>query len=1752
MVAKSPGKKAHTHCVFCMVIHGDAKMLKKALLCKYILLQVKKLYCSCSPHFSLFIIFLSITLLSIPNICSAESTIVPITWLDTVGVTVNGNSITKTATAAWGNGGAASLESFTGDGGVEFVASAADATADGRPMCGLSSTNLDASYNTIEYAIFLRDTESLIELKVYENGIDRGIFGTYQIGDVFKVERVGSTIVYKKNEVIFYTSETPTDSPLLVDAGIYNNGGEISDVKLFGIDINGGSNDTTPPATPTNLITTPMSSSQINLSWDASTDDVAVTGYRIYRDGTQIATTASTTFQDTGLSASTTYTYTISAFDASANESAQSTADSDTTLDSNGVPVTWVDIVGVAVNGSSITKTATAAWGNGGAASLESFTGDGGVEFVASAADATADGRPMCGLSSTNLDASYNTIEYAIFLRDTESLIELKVYENGIDRGIFGTYQIGDVFKVERVGSTIVYKKNEVIFYTSETPTDSPLLVDAGIYNNGGEISDVKLFGIDINGGSNDTTPPATPTNLITTPMSSSQINLSWDASTDDVAVTGYKIYRDGTQIATTASTTFQDTGLSASTTYTYTISAFDASANESAQSTADSDTTLDSNGVPVTWVDIVGVAVNGSSITKTATAAWGNGGAASLESFTGDGGVEFVASAADATADGRPMCGLSSTNLDASYNTIEYAIFLRDTESLIELKVYENGIDRGIFGTYQIGDVFKVERVGSTIVYKKNEVIFYTSETPTDSPLLVDAGIYNNGGEISDVKLFGIDINGGSNDTTPPATPTNLITTPMSSSQINLSWDASTDDVAVTGYKIYRDGTQIATTASTTFQDTGLSASTTYTYTISAFDASANESAQSTADSDTTLDSNGVPVTWVDMVGVAVNGNSITKTATAAWGNGGAASLESFAGDGGVEFVASAADATADGRPMCGLSSANLDASYNTIEYAIFLRDTESLIELKVYENGIDRGAFGSYEVGDVFKVERVGSTIVYKKNEVIFYTSETPTDSPLLVDASIYNNGGEISDVVLFGVDGPNNHPPVLAPIEDISLNEGESITLNPTAIDPDGDPLTYSYSGWMTSSVYQTTYEDDGVYTVTVTVSDGVLTDSQDVSITVNNVNVAPLLDPIADITVNETETVTLNPTASDLDGDPLTYSYSGWMTTGSYTTTYQDAGTYTVTVTASDGSLTDSQDVIVTVNNVNRPPKFEQTVGTHIDTQATLYWDPNTEGNLAGYKVYYGLSSGNYETIVDVGNQTNYPLPYLLLGNTYFFAVTAYDVDGNESGFSNETTYLALEGDTAVTVNEGETVTLTPVAIDPDGDSLTYTYSGWMTSNPYTTMYVDAGSHTVTVTVSDGDLTDTQDFTVNVIDINVPPVLDSIDTIEVNEGDRITLNPTAHDPDGDALTYSYSGWMTSSSYTTTYQDAGVYTVTVTASDGILTDTQDVTITVTNVNRAPILANISSMSVNEGETVTLSPVATDPDGDSLTLTYSGWMTASTYTTTYQDAGTYIVTVTASDGGLSDSQDVTITVTNVNRTPELATISAITVNEGEIVTINPAATDPDGDSLSFLYSGWMDSSSYTTTYQDAGLHVVTVTVSDGILNDTQEVSITVSNVNRAPELAPMSSLIVNEGSTINLSPTATDPDGDPVTYTYTGWMDSGSYTTTYEDEGVYTVTVTASDGSLSDSQDVTVTVINTDQDTLTWDAVTDEGLSGYKVYYGTSSGNYDTTVDVGNETSYIISGLISGSTHYFVVTAYDDLGNESVYSNEVEYVAP
>jgi hypothetical protein len=118
------------------------------------------------------------------------------------------------------------------------------------------------------------------------------------------------------------------------------------------------------------------------------------------------------------------------------------------------------------------------------------------------------------------------------------------------------------------------------------------------------------------------------------------------------------------------------------------------------------------------------------------------------------------------------------------------------------------------------------------------------------------------------------------------------------------------------------------------------------------------------------------------------------------------------------------------------------------------------------------------------------------------------------------------------------------------------------------------------------------------------------------------------------------------------------------------------------------------------------------------QVTLAWDANTESDLAGYKLHYGTASNSYSVHIDVNNVTTYTVAGLTAGQTYYFAATAYDASGNESGYSNSVSYAVPApngapstpatptGASSAPVNTA--ITFSASATDPNGDSLEYRY------------------------------------------------------------------------------------------------------------------------------------------------------------------------------------------------------------------------------------------------------------------------------------------------------------------------------------------------------------------------------------------------------------------------------------------------------------
>jgi len=258
----------------------------------------------------------------------------------------------------------------------------------------------------------------------------------------------------------------------------------------------------------------------------------------------------------------------------------------------------------------------------------------------------------------------------------------------------------------------------------------------------------------------------------------------------------------------------------------------------------------------------------------------------------------------------------------------------------------------------------------------------------------------------------------------------------------------------------------------------------------------------------------------------------------------------------------------------------------------------------------------------------------------------------------------------------------------------------------------------------------------------------------------------------------------------------------------------------------------------------------------------------------------------------------------------------------------------EAATVIIVEETELISLIAKAEDPDQDAIEFIFSSPLDdSGEWQTDYGDSGEYTVTVTVSDGELTTSIDVLIIINKKEEVPTIDRFtpDNIAVtaDESEIIEFNIEVSDLNDDELSFVWKldGIEVSDkelfSYETNFDDAGSHTVKVTVSDGTLSADNLWSVTVNNVNRKPVLEEISDITVEETETVSIKPEAFDPDGDEISFTISDPVgNDDVWETTYDDSGEYTVTVTASDGVDEVSQEVTIIVNNVNRPPKIIEI--------------------------------------------------------------------------------------------------------------------------------------------------------------------------------------------------------------------------------------
>jgi hypothetical protein len=375
----------------------------------------------------------------------------------------------------------------------------------------------------------------------------------------------------------------------------------------------------------------------------------------------------------------------------------------------------------------------------------------------------------------------------------------------------------------------------------------------------------------------------------------------------------------------------------------------------------------------------------------------------------------------------------------------------------------------------------------------------------------------------------------------------------------------------------------------------------------------------------------------------------------------------------------------------------------------------------------------------------------------------------------------------------------------------------------------------------------------------------------------------------------------------------------------------------------------------------------------------------------------------------------------------------------------------------------------------------------------------------------------------------PVVTAPATASGPENALLTVNVTAVDPDGDAITsfiasglpagasFTPNGTNTSGtlSWTPTFSQSGVHIVTFTASNA-LSGSSSTQITITNVDRAPVVTAPAAASGPENALLTVNVTAADPDGQSITsLTATGLPTGATFTPngsrtagtlewtpTFSQSGVHNVTFTATNA-LSGSSSTQITITDLDRPPVVGAPPSAGVAEGTLLTIHVTATDADGQAIASLTatdlppgatftpdagnaSGTLE---WTPAFGQSGVHTVTFTASN-TLAGLATTEITVSNVDRAPVVIAPASAPAWEGLPFSLEVRAADPDGEPITsFTATGLPAGATFTPGPGDStgrlqwtpavgqaGDHTLTFTASNAlSGSSSTQVTVTVPST-----------------------------------------------------------------------------
>ncbi|MCM3747482.1 glycosyl hydrolase family 18 protein [Paenibacillus pasadenensis] len=442
---------------------------------------------------------------------------------------------------------------------------------------------------------------------------------------------------------------------------------------------NGPAPDTQSPSAPASLaVAGSPTSSSVSLSWNASTDNVGVTGYDVYNGSSLAASVTGTSATITGLNAATAYTFTVKAKDAAGNASAASNSVNATTAaqpSGGGSALVRIDVNG----SSSYTDSSGSVW----SADKTYASGSWGYYNYITPISFT---NAVAGTNDPVLYQKalyFNGGGYKIDLPNGTYQVKLKMVEDWATGANQRKFDI-KMEDVVQASSFDIFAQCGKLTACDRTYTTT---VSDGQLNlvltmSSGSANYATVSAIEVSSAQPDTQAPTAPANLAAaSPAASNSVTLSWSSSTDNVGVTGYNVYNGSTLAASVTGTTATITGLNAGTAYTFTVKAKDAAGNLSAASNAVQTTTaapdtqapsapsnLAVNGTPaynsvaLTWsaatdnVDVTGYNVyKGSTLAASVT-----GTSATVTGLTASTAYSFTVKAKDGAG-----------NLSAASNTV-------------------------------------------------------------------------------------------------------------------------------------------------------------------------------------------------------------------------------------------------------------------------------------------------------------------------------------------------------------------------------------------------------------------------------------------------------------------------------------------------------------------------------------------------------------------------------------------------------------------------------------------------------------------------------------------------------------------------------------------------------------------------------------------------------------------------------------------------------------------------------------------------------------------------------------------------------------------------------------------------------------------------------------------------------------------------------------------------------------------------